>query len=424
MARTRAKGSPKPQHFQWERVNINLLLGKFAEIRIVKDQKCSFNALDYHFWLPVLNTAVRATTPEAARLKEKCIRSSLSDPAITLREPGAFLDRCDQEFQSLSSRTKSKFILYTTITYSGPRLIDWIAEGSSRIYWGPSTNGSLLRKVRKAQEPLERQRASLKLPTDEDLTPMLVHVSAYDPLDAFEKANDCIDRFRGLLNLLVNSSKSINILVELSEPHAMNRFRRGPLHTVHKHDGSLATETFWYEHRWLHNAPTIKFSDPPDYRRSVQRWWKKFEKNPMRQYIADVLLRYCRALDLHEADASFLGMWQVLERLTGTDKYDQLIERITRLFKDHEDTREIARHLRVRRNQTVHSTSSLNREGDVILMQTETLASQAIFFLIKHAGMFRSLEEFYGFLDLPLDEKKLRREQKIADFFIQHKNRP
>jgi hypothetical protein len=207
MARTRAKGSPKPQHFQWERVNINLLLGKFAEIRIVKDQKCSFNALDYHFWLPVLNTAVRATTPEAARLKEKCIRSSLSDPAITLREPGAFLDRCDQEFQSLSSRTKSKFI-YTTITYSGPRLIDWIAEGSSRIYWGPSTNGSLLRKVRKAQEPLERQRASLKLPTDEDLTPMLVHVSAYDPLDAFEKANDCIDRFRGLLNLLVNSLAS------------------------------------------------------------------------------------------------------------------------------------------------------------------------------------------------------------------------
>jgi hypothetical protein len=60
----------------------------------------------------------------------------------------------------------------------------------------------------------------------------------------------------------------------------MNRFRRGPLHTVHKHDGSLATETLWYEHRWLHNAPTIKFSDPPDYRRSVQRWWKKFEKNP------------------------------------------------------------------------------------------------------------------------------------------------
>src|SRR5437773_2566127 len=104
----------------------------------------------------------------------------------------------------------------------------------------------------------------------------------------------------------------------------MNRFRRGPLHTLHKPGGALATETFWYEHRWLHKAPTIQFADPGDYRRSVQRWWAKVQKSQMREFISDMLLRYCRALDLHEADASLLGMRQVLEKLTGTDKYDQL----------------------------------------------------------------------------------------------------
>ncbi|WP_441234485.1 hypothetical protein [Bradyrhizobium sp. 930_D9_N1_4] len=424
MARNSSPASAKSRHFQWERTNISLLLSKFAEARNVDGQKCSFDARAYHFWFPVLGTAVRAMTPEAARLKERCISASLSDSFVTLRDAEAFLLRCDQQFEVLSKRTKTQFVLYTTITYSGPRLVDWISEGRNRIYWGPSADGNLLRKIRTSQAAIESKRASLKLPTDDDLTPVLVHLSAYDAADAFETANDCIDRFRGLVNLLINSSKSINIFAQLSQPHAMNRIRRGPLHTIHRKDGSLATETFWYEHRWLHHVPSIKFSNSQDYRRSVQRWWRMLQQNPMHEFIADALLRYCRALDMHDADASFLGMWQVLERLTGTDRYDQLIERIVRLFKDPDDTREIAKHLRLRRNQAVHSTSSISEEADVILMQAETLASRAIFFLIKHAAKFKTIDEYYSFLDLPLDERRLKREREIADFFLKYKNRP
>ena len=52
-------------------------------------------------------------------------------------------------------------------------------------------------------------------------------------------------------------------------------------------------------------------------------------------------------------------MWQVLEKVTGTDKYDLLIDRLVRLFRDKEDALEIANDVRLRRNQTVHSAHIL-----------------------------------------------------------------
>jgi len=143
----------------------------------------------------------------------------------------------------------------------------------------------------------------------------------------------------------------------------------------------------------------------------------------MREFISDMLLRYCRALDLHEADASLLGMWQVLEKLTDTDRYDLLIDRLVRLFRDPEEAREIANHVRLRRNQTVHSAHNISSEAHSILIQVETLASQAIFFYLKNAARFENQKELCDFLDLPLDQNKLRRQQKISNFFIQYQNR-
>jgi hypothetical protein len=116
-------------------------------------------------------------------------------------------------------------------------------------------------------------------------------------------------------------------------------------------------------------------------------------------------------------------MWQVLEKVTGSDKYDILIDRLVRLFPDHEDAREVANHIRLRRNQTVHSAHNISSEANSILVQVETFASQAIFFYLKNAAKFENQKELFDFLDLPLDQEKLRRQQKLSNFFIQYQNR-
>lgn len=411
-----------PKEFEWERrFDCNLALGHIRTIR--KRDGRSFDASGYEFWLPVLNSAIRATR-DAERLKAKCISASVSDPSLSLADPDAFLARCHQEYEKLSRRPKQKFVMCTSVTYAGPKLIDWIGDDSARIYWQPSSRGSLFRKTKKAQEEFKSHRKANGIPDeDERLCPILVHVSAYDPADAFETANDYLDQFRGLLNLLINSSNTVNPFGRLIAPHAVNKFRRGPFHSIHHPDGSLAAKNYWYEPRWMHNVPSVKFKNPPDYRRNIQRWWRLLQRNPMKDFISDNLLRYCRALDLHEADAALLGIWQVLEKLMGTDRYDDLIDRLVRIFRDHADARLIANHVRLRRNQTVHSAHSIGKEADAIIVQSETMASQALFFYLRNANKFRSLAEIYSFLDLPLDQDKLKRNLKLAEIFIQYQNR-
>ena len=287
-----------PQYFNWRSgFNRNLILSRIDGVRKIDSQRCSFSpAQDLHFWLPVLNSAILAHS-NVGLLKASCVMHSLSDASLRLNDPDAFLVRCDQAFANLSKRPKSKFIFYTTVTYSGPKVIDWISDGPFRIYWQPADKGPFVSAALRAREDLSFKRRAHKIPDDSDQLTTLVHVNAFDASDAFEKANDCVDRFRGMLNLMINSTNSVHPFGDLAPPHAINRFRRGPFHTLHKPDGSLATETFWYEPRWEHNHPAVIFEGgPAGFKKKFADWWRRLHNNPMSGFTSEALLRYCRAL--------------------------------------------------------------------------------------------------------------------------------
>lgn len=160
-----------PSEFDWERgFDRNQVLRQLQGVR--KSDGRSFDAAGYAFWFPVLSSAIRATRI-AEPVKAKCIAGSVSDPSLSLTDPDAFLNRCNQEFERLSRRPRSKFVLYTTITYSGPKLFDWIGDDSARIYWHPGSRG-FLRKARKAQEAQEfHRKASNVHPEDATLCPIV-----------------------------------------------------------------------------------------------------------------------------------------------------------------------------------------------------------------------------------------------------------
>ncbi|MGY3076552.1 hypothetical protein ACVWZZ_002923 [Bradyrhizobium sp. LM6.10] len=419
---------PKPAiHFEWrEKFNSQLILSELASARSVANGRSSFNGGAYAFWLPVIKSAIKANS-RVGNLGGRCIEVALSDAQLTLNSPTAFLERCDRAYEHLSALPKTKFVVYSTLTYTGPKPVNWLKTEDVRIQWQPSDKGSFVRAASKARDSMSSLLKSRKVPNENGgLTTVTAHVSALNPHDAQEKATDALDVLRGLLNLLVNSSRSINPFADLTAPHAVNKFRRGAFQTVHLPDGSLASEMFWYEPRWQHDHQSVKFKDPDDYRKSILKWWGKIQENPLRDHICAGLLRYCRALDHHESDTALLEMWGALEFLTGTqnERYDITIDRIERLFRDRDHARLIASHIRHRRNQSVHAARSLESgESDAVLIHAEMLVSRILFFCIKDGANFVDKSELFEFLSLSYDEENWKRRDKLSKLFFQYQKR-
>jgi hypothetical protein len=184
---------------------------------------------------------------------------------------------------------------------------------------------------------------------------------------------------------------------------------------------------FWYEPRWSHDTQSAQFKgDAKTTNKSILKWWNKAQKNNLAAHISEGLLRYCRALDQHDTSAALLDLWGALEFLTVTqnEKYDVTVNRIVRLFKDHDDARQIATHLRLRRNSTVHAAKNFDaHESDAVLMQGELLVSQILFFCIRYGSEFHNPEELVKFLNLTLDQMVLKRGRKIEGLFLRYQNR-
>jgi hypothetical protein len=406
------------------------VLGHVAACRkISPDGTVGFAAHEYVYWLPVLVSSIRVHEDVGQELKQLCISEAVRDATLTLKDCSAFLQRCEETYARLTARPKQKFVVVSSMTYSGERLFSRIVDGDVRIQWQPSPNSKFLRNVRKARNSLAQERQNYKVADEPaDLTNLLAYVSAYDAHNAHTVATDSIDCLRGMLNLFVNSNRGIDPLGIIGRPHAVNRFRVGPYRTVHNLDGTLATETFWYEHRWLHEMPSVKFdtSGTQKFRKNLQTWWTKLQQSPLKGHIIQGLLRYCRALDLHDAEPSLTEMWSALESLTGTqrEKGDLTVDRTVQLFIDSDDARQVANHIRVRRNLTVHAARTLNqRETDAILFQAENLVSRALFFCLEEGKRFTDPYELYKLLDLKLNPMKLTRMVALAKFFVQYQAR-
>jgi hypothetical protein len=417
-----------PKYFEWQRgFDRSLLLSKIEKSRTIKGGRCSFNSMEYAYWLPVLNSSISACE-KVGPLKATSIERAVSDPQERLNNPEAFLDRCQEKFDKLTSAPKQKYVAIFYLTYDGPQLFKEITDHNCRIRWQPNRNSRFYKRAIAARDELsdifKAKNVTINL---NGITALLVHVEAYNREHANEQAGNAIDKVRGLLNLIVNRSRTINPFSRLTTPHAINKFRLGPFRTLHNPNGSLAAKMFWYEPRWSHDIESAKFQgDAKTTNRSILQWWNKTQRNKLVSHISEGLIRYCRALDQHDTAAALLDLWSALEFLTLTqnEKYDVTVSRIIRLFKEHNDARQIATHLKLRRNSTVHAAKNFDSaEADAVVLQAELLVSQILFFCMRYGNSFCNSEELIKFLSLNLDEGTLKRERKIENLFIRYQNR-
>ena len=244
---------------------------------------------------------------------------------------------------------------------------------------------------------------------------MWVHTQGRSHWEAVTRALDALDLLRGIWNFALNRRKWSRTTGGARRP--VDQVLLGPLHSLHDPDGSLVSPADWFESDYVKPAQS----------RELSRRWKQVKedehnvraglaRSAYQEPLEDALRRYTRALDLFQWEAAFLGLWGLLETLTGTkphDGHDLTMRRASFLYPDPE--REVhfqtLNHLRHYRNRSVHGGES-STTIEAYLYQLKRYVEQLLFFHLTNTYRFGSVERASEFLGLPPGPDDLRRMAK------------
>jgi hypothetical protein len=235
-----------------------------------------------------------------------------------------------------------------------------------------------------------------------------VNVEARTEVEAYHKAIDALDLLRGIWNLYFNLGVGRRVSFGGTSP--VNKIILGPIHTLHKSTGRLATEDFWYEPNY--KRPLFPFSITHQYQnlKNHEKLVKsRIRKSNYSSEIENSILKYTRALDERNFNNAFLALWSLLENLTGSvASYDDAIKRTLFLYKDKEFHKLILEHLRSYRNKTIHTGDSISEGMETLLYQLKGYVEKLLEFHLYNNLKFKDISVSAQFLSLNSDRNILR----------------
>lgn len=270
--------------------------------------------------------------------------------------------------------------------------------------------------ARARKEAKLRSRKSVRADYPEDVlferyAAAWIHVRGRSPTEAMDRAVEALELRRGIWNFALNRGTGVPFPAPNRGP--INEVLAGPLYSLHRRDGSLATEYDWFD---------LEYSEPKLSRKATRRWdeVRKDEEgirtvlrsSPYRATLEDALRRYCRALDLADLSRAFLELWSLLEALTGlgrNEPYAKVIKRASFIFADEERKthEQVLYHLRRHRNSYVHAGEGSSQVG-AYLHQLRRYVEHLLWFHLVNSRRFSSQERATRFLDLPTYKEVLR----------------
>jgi len=309
--------------------------------------------------------------------------------------------------QTYLAKKPERFTLITSISISRFTNLPKLSYHGAHIAFEANLNKKYIMARNKI---LESAINSLSNDLPNDYMSVKVSVSARSADEAAEKALDMLDFIRGLWNLQINRRQGFRIS---SERKPVNRIILAPIHTLHKPNGKIATDNWWYQPQY--QGPESVYSEKANINNLYKftgHVRKLMHACRYKDAIEKGIIRYVRALDARDLDDSFLRLWGTLEYLTDTgfDSYKVTIRRAAYLFSDREYASQVLSHLKDNRNKSVHAGSSSD-DIEVLLYQLKRYVEALIQFHIRNKYSFTSLSDAAEFMDLPSDTHLL--EQKI-----------
>lgn len=338
-----------------------------------------------------------------ARAVSQCVKRSELTPKQLVR----FVARAEQDYRNRASET---FVFVSTLS------IKHFDRLRSRRLGGTAVllSRSLPRRFDRAGSE-QRLKDMLSIESPTNYTWIRVRVVARSDFEAVERSMWGTDLLRGIWNFVLNYGR---FAILSSRPGPINNVVPGPLHTLHYPDGSLATETIWYDENYRRGKRPADVEQKWDRLSGAERFIRRrLVKSPVRDWLEEGFVRYARALDESRFENAYLKLWSLLEYLTGTMRksYDKTIRRCLFLCRDADFARQELTHLRELRNRSVHSGEAKS-EFETEVYQLNQYICRLFSFSVHRSRRFASFDEMMTFLDLPLETKDLGRRARLLSW--------
>jgi len=354
---------------------------------------------------------------EAHRTVSKSIFNAARSGRLS---PDSILSEVDALTRAYFKQPLNKYHLVTSLSFG------WRAKPPSF-----SLNGAKLRfdaqfrRYAKArQEAIEEIKHSLLADLPTDYAPVLVTTEGRTSEEAVERGMAKLDLVRAIWNFWLNSSHGFRMSDGKRQP--VNEIHLGPLHTLHKPDGSSLGNEWWYEPDY---TGSVRSFNSPDKLPRLFKFQRKVSRllrgHSYRELLESNLIRYSRALDLRDWESSYLRLWAVLEQLTntGTEGYGVTVRRASALYKSSDVARQELLHLRERRNRSVHEGTE-HRDLETLMYQLKGFVEDLLWFHMNGGKRFSNIQETTLFLDLPTTSTELSKRFKTIKYALRFRQEP
>ena len=386
--------------------NPELISERMEKVKIISDDgKVSFSGFEHSEHVVLLNSMIKFNKEIPEIEKRRIINQATfiagAKGAIT---PKSLLGEINTLECNYLSTPEQNYRLLTDISISNSCQIPTVYfEGSSIIVHAPLNVAAKTNR----KKMVEKSQYFFDNNIPKNYAPISVTVKGRSTAEAADKALDRLDFIRGVWNLFHNRKTELRMSMGSRDP--VNQIILGPLHTLHHRNGTLATESWWYESKYRNAIKLYNGGVEID---SMQKFMLNFcrllRKSAYKQDIVHAVLRYVRALDTGDWDDSFLRLWGVLEFLTGSqaDGSKVTIRRTSYMFSDREYVNQVLSHLRDYRNKSVHEDSE---SGDIesLMYQLKHYVERLIEFHVANKFCFSSITDAAKFLDSPNEKEAI-----------------
>ncbi|MCT7613875.1 HEPN domain-containing protein [Aliarcobacter butzleri] len=393
-----------------------IILKKIDEIKIIKeDNTVSFAASQYIEAISILYNMIDFPENLLFFRKQQILKNAISNIAKEKLDKDKLINELNRLYKIETSKKENIYKILTSISISYPLPMKSIVIGKSKIEFMKDYP----KKYFSREDSSVYAKEKLDL-DDNQYTKIIITIKEKSDEIAINQAFDDLDLLRAIFSLKLNSFSEINIF-GVSKDIPINKIRLGKYHTIHDINGkNINPERYWFEPNYEETKVYYHSQDEIEsLKKDIKFVLSQLKKCKFSKNIEKALLRYVRAFDEKDSNVAFLKVWSALEYIITNDRNNKndLVKRCSFLYKDGEYTKQIFEHLREYRNETVHS-GIRNEEVRYYCFQIQRVFKQLIFFCLRKANEFDSIEDMHHFLDYSDNLSKLEKDKEILERVI------